>query len=212
MSKSLRSWRMFTWRWRHSVCAIIALAIVWTTSPAETALTSPASPGPTNTTITSQRMTVRNQENKAIFEGSVVLTKGTLVVHSDVMVVFFKSVNQDEQAAISDTGVNGKGNDSAPSERGKAGSGTLPIMANRSVSLIEATGRVKIMKEDGQATCRKAIYHGDEDKIVLTGDPVAWQKGTRVSGQKITMYLGEDRSVVEGGSKVMIAPEGGVSQ
>ncbi len=204
---------MFTWRWRHSICIVIALTTVWTTSPAETALTSPASPGPANTTITSQRMTVRNQENKAIFEGSVVLTKGTLVVHSDVMVVFFKSVNRDEQATPSEGGVNGKGKDSAPSERGKAaGSGTLPIMANRSVSLIEATGRVKIMKEDGQATCRKAVYHGDEDKIVLTGDPVAWQKGTRVTGQKITMYLGEDRSVVEGGSQVMIAPEGGASQ
>jgi lipopolysaccharide export system protein LptA len=158
-------------------------------------------------------MTVRNQENKAIFEGNVVLTKGALIVHSDVMVVFFKSANQDEQATSSEAGANGKGKDSVPSERGKvAGGGTLPIMANRSVSMIEATGRVKIMKEDGQATCRKAIYHGNEDKIVLTGDPVVWQKGTRVTGQKITMYLAEDRSVVEGGSRVMIAPEGGTSQ
>jgi len=43
----------------------------------------------------------------------------------------------------------------------------------------------------------------------LTGDPVAWQKGTRVTGQKITMYLAEDRSVVEGGSKVLIDQEEG---
>jgi lipopolysaccharide export system protein LptA len=76
------------------------------------------------------------------------------------------------------------------------------------VSLIEATGRVRIVKADGQATCRKAVYHGDEDKIVLTGDPVAWQKGTKVSGEKITMYLAEERSVVEGQSRVMIEPEG----
>ena len=34
----------------------------------------------------------------------------------------------------------------------------------------------------------KAIYYHDGDKIVLTGDPVAWDKGTRVSGKQITMF------------------------
>jgi lipopolysaccharide export system protein LptA len=156
-------------------------------------------------------MTVRNQENKAVFEGTVVLTKGPLVVHSDVMVVFFKSANQPRQTEAA--GKNGRGKDFTSSDGGKAaGSGNLPVMANRSVSMIEATGRVKIIKEDGQATCRKAVYHGDEEKIVLTGNPVAWQKGARVTGQKIIMYLAEDRSVVEGESRIMIAPDGGVIQ
>lgn len=82
-------------------------------------------------------------------------------------------------------------------------------MSNRAVSSIEATGKVKIFKADGQATCRKAVYDGATEKIVLTGDPVAWQKGTRVTGQKITMYLAEDRSVVEGGSQVLIEQEEG---
>ncbi|MGH7233110.1 MAG: LptA/OstA family protein [Nitrospiraceae bacterium] len=191
----------------------MTLVIAWTTSSAEMPITKPASSEATTTTITSQRMTVRNQENKAVFEGAVVLTKGNLIVHSDLMVVFFKPANQTESAGPSDPGSNGKAKASLPDEKEKsAGSGNLPIMANRSVSMIEATGRVRIVKEDGQATCRKAIYHGDEDKIVLTGDPVAWQKGTRVTGQKIIMYLAEDRSVVEGGSHVMIEPEGGASR
>jgi lipopolysaccharide export system protein LptA len=70
--------------------------------------------------------------------------------------------------------------------------------------MIEATGRVMIEKDEGRATSQKAVYFADEEKIVLTGEPVAWQKGTRVTGQKITMYLAEDRSVVEGGSRVQI--------
>jgi lipopolysaccharide export system protein LptA len=41
------------------------------------------------TTITSRTMTVSNQENTAIFDGAVVLTRGLLVVHSDHMVVSF---------------------------------------------------------------------------------------------------------------------------
>ena len=68
-------------------------------------------------------------------------------------------------------------------------------------------GHVKIEKDNGKATCEKAVYFSDDEKIVLTGDPVAWEKGTRVSGKQITMFLAEDRSVVEGGSHVRIEGE-----
>ncbi len=68
-------------------------------------------------------------------------------------------------------------------------------------------GHVKIEKDNGKATCQKAVYFSEGEKIVLTGDPVAWEKGTRVSGKQITMYLTEDRSVVEGGSHVRIEGE-----
>lgn len=176
---------------------------------ADTANLKPPSPEDTRTTITSQRMTVRNQENKAIFEGTVILTKGALVVHSDVMVVFFKAVDSPsgKPGDVATTPASGN-TASHPGTR----SDELPVMSNRAVSTIEATGKVKIFKADGQATCRKAVYDGATEKIVLTGEPVAWQKGTRVTGQKITMYLAEDRSVVEGGSHVMIEPEGGGSR
>jgi lipopolysaccharide export system protein LptA len=84
-------------------------------------------------------------------------------------------------------------------------------MSNRSVSRVEATGdahRVTIKYENGNATCQKAVYFVDGEKIVLTGDPVAWEKGTRVSGKQITIFLAEERSVVEGGSHVRIEGEG----
>jgi lipopolysaccharide export system protein LptA len=165
-----------------------------------------------STTITSQKMTVRHQENKAIFEGAVVLTKGALVVHSDVMVVFFNSGEQQASAGKAGertVGV-GKTEDSGSADKGaRSGPSALPATGNRSVSMIEASGRVRIEKDEGRATCQKAIYYEDEEKIVLMGDPVAWQKGTRVSGKKITMYLAEERSVVEGESQVLIEPEQG---
>jgi lipopolysaccharide export system protein LptA len=157
-----------------------------------------------NTTITASKMTVRNQENKAIFEGTVKLTKGTLVVHSDVMVVFFKPADAANQKSEPPKAAK----EMERMERASRSTDDLPIMSNRSVSMIEATGRVRIEKEDGRATCQKAVYHGDEEKIVLTGTPVAWQKGTRVTGKKITMFLAEDRSIVEGGSRVMIEQGG----
>ncbi len=166
------------------------------------AATEPArAPEDRTTTITSQKMTVRNAENKAIFEGAVILVKGALTVHSDVMVVFFKP--QEAPAGEKPDPARDK---PVPPPAAKPGArDEMPTLGNKSVSMIEATGKVvTIEKNDGRATCRKAVYFGDEDKLVLTGDPVAWEKGTRVAGNKITMYLAEDRSVVEGGSRVRI--------
>lgn len=150
------------------------------------------------TTVVSQRMTFKNQESQAVFDGAVVLTRGTLVVYSDRMVVSFRNQEADPKKP----GEPGKGQPT-PAK----GPDTV---SNRAVTQIEATGRVKIERDAGNATCQKAVYYRDEDKIVLTGDPVAWDKGTRVSGKRITMFLAEDRTVVEGGSHVRIEPEGGM--
>jgi lipopolysaccharide export system protein LptA len=150
------------------------------------------------TTIISQRMTFKNQQSQAVFDGAVVLTRGTLVVYSDRMVVSFRNQEAADSKKTTD-----------PPKAGTAPAKGPDTVSNRAVSLIEATGRVKIERDAGNATCQKAVYYRDEDKIVLTGDPVAWDKGTRVSGKRITMFLAEDRTVVEGGSHVRIEPEGG---
>ena len=188
---------MYAWKLLSSAALLLILPI-GPVAAAPAATPKAAAPDESRTTITSKKMTVRNQENKAVFEGTVVLTKGALVVHSDVMVVFFKAVDQDAKP------------DGQTPKAGQESRADLPVMSNRAVSMIEATGKlVRIVKADGQATCRKAVYDEAADKIVLTGDPVAWQNGTRVSGEKITMYLAEDRSVVEGGSHVLIDQEAG---
>ena len=172
---------------------------------ADAALSKGSADQAVGTTITAKKMTVKNQDSQAVFEGAVVMTRGSLVVYSDHMVVTFRA----QDSAASD---NLKGpedvKDAAPSKE----PGTVPAVSNRSINKIEATGRVKIEKDSGSATCAKAVYYQEGDKIVLTGDPVAWDKGTRVSGRQITMFLAEDRSVVEGGSHVRIEPDGGATK
>jgi lipopolysaccharide export system protein LptA len=160
------------------------------------------------TTITSKKMTVRNQDSQAVFEETVVLTRGSLIVHSDKMVVLFSPRNPDPLQPTGGGTAHHESvrNSSAPKEHS-----TVSTMSNRSVSRVEATGdvhRVKIKYENGNAICQKAVYFVDGEKIVLTGDPVAWEKGTRVSGKQITIFLAEERSVVEGGSHVRIEGEG----
>ena len=160
------------------------------------------------TTITSKKMTVRNQDSQAVFEETVVLTRGPLIVHSDKMIVLFTPRNSDPLQP------SGGGTDQHESVRNSSAPkepNTVSTMSNRSVSRVEAIGdvhRVKIKYENGNATCQNAVYFVDGEKIVLTGDPVAWEKGTRVSGKQITIFLAEERSVIEGGSQVRIEGEG----
>jgi lipopolysaccharide export system protein LptA len=152
-------------------------------------------------------MTVNNHENTAIFEGSVVLTRGPLVVHSDHMVVTFNA-STNGAATQTSPGASQSASNLSRSPQASQGRESMPTVSDRSIRMLEATGHVRIEKEDGRATCRKAVYYDAEKKIVLTGDPVAWQKGTRVSGKRIIMFLDEDRSIVEGDSQVVIEGEG----
>ncbi|MBH0184172.1 MAG: hypothetical protein HP477_01785 [Nitrospira sp.] len=151
------------------------------------------------TTITAKKVTVRKQDSRAVFEGTVVLTRGPLLVYSDKMIVLFHSLGSGQVPTTSPGQVAGQS-----SEKGKD---TSPTMSNHSVHRVEAVDHVRIKYATGNATCQKAVYFSEGDKIVLTGEPVAWEKGTRVSGKQITIYLAEERSVVEGDSHVRIEEE-----
>lgn len=69
------------------------------------------------------------------------------------------------------------------------------------IEKIVATGNVTIVRaEGGVATGEKAVYYQDEEKLVLTGKPVVKQNDNSVEGDRITLFLREDRSVVESAS------------
>lgn len=64
---------------------------------------------------------------------------------------------------------------------------------------ITAKGTVKITRPDGGlATAEEAVYFQKDNKIVLTGTPRVKQGDDFVEGSKITLFLNEDRSIVEG--------------
>lgn len=138
------------------------------------------------TTITSGTMTVQGKSQKAIFEKSVVLTRDDMVIRADRMTVYFKKDQPRKTEKSSDDSF------------------------GQQVDVVEAQGSVIIEKADVRATSGRAVYYKDEEKVVLTESPVAWQKGTRITGSRMTFYLKEERSVVEGGAHVILQedPEG----
>ena len=74
--------------------------------------------------ITSQSMVAKNKEGKATFEGAVVFKQGDLVIHSDVMIVFFKKEKTTGQANAH---------------------------SQREIDVIEAKGKVLIEKGEGES-------------------------------------------------------------
>lgn len=62
-----------------------------------------------------------------------------------------------------------------------------------------AIGDVRIVKLNMVATGEKAVHTRDNRTVVLTGNPQAKQDCDIVKGDKITIYLDEDKSLVESG-------------
>jgi len=63
-----------------------------------------------------------------------------------------------------------------------------------------STGTVKIITRDCRTgTARRAEYYDLEQRVVLIGNARVWQEDNVVSGDTITIFLAQDRSVVQGG-------------
>jgi lipopolysaccharide export system protein LptA len=65
---------------------------------------------------------------------------------------------------------------------------------------IVSTGNVKIVTEDCRTgTARRAEYYDDDQRLLLIGDAKVWQEDNVVTGERIVMFLADDRSEVEAG-------------
>jgi len=64
---------------------------------------------------------------------------------------------------------------------------------------IEAQGNVVVRKDGRVALSNKASYFSREEKIVLTGDARIIENENQLGGERITLFMRDDRSIVEGG-------------
>jgi lipopolysaccharide export system protein LptA len=68
------------------------------------------------------------------------------------------------------------------------------------IEKIVALGNVIIERSDGSmARAGKAVFYQNDEKVVLTDNPVVKQGRDLVEGHKIIMFLDENRSIIEGG-------------
>ncbi len=73
----------------------------------------------------------------------------------------------------------------------------------KDVRQIDAHGNVVVHKDSRVAFSNDASYYSRDEKIVLTGDARIIENENRLGGKKITIFMRDDRSLVEGG-KVLL--------
>ncbi len=133
--------------------------------------------------INSNTVEMNNEEKVVTFSGNVNAKKNGFVIDCDKMLVYYR-------------------NSPATLETGERETRIEKIIAMGNVRINRAKG--------GIATGEKATYYQEEEKIVLTGSPTVKQGNDVVTGNLITIFLQEDRSVVQGSEdkkvSVTIAP------
>lgn len=121
--------------------------------------------------ITSQTLEFDNKRKVVVFTGNVVAKREDFTINCQKMLLYYLD---------SQTGrVEGK--------------------EELKIDRIIATGQVIITRPDGGlAKAEKAIYYENDEKVTLTGNPVVKQGNDFVEGSRITLFLKEKRSIVEG--------------
>ena len=132
--------------------------------------------------INSDSLVVDEAKKVITFTGRVSAKADELTIECDKMFVYYVS-SKSAGKRIASTEVQSETKDTTGSK----------------ITKIVAEGRVKITRRTGgEALARHAAYYEGQKKIVLTGDPVVKQGKDSVQGSKITIFLRENRSIVEG--------------
>ena len=70
------------------------------------------------------------------------------------------------------------------------------------IERVVSTGNVRIVTRDCRmGTAGRSEYYDAEQRVVLIGNARVWRDADVVTGERITIYLAEDRSLVEGGKQ-----------
>ncbi|MCF6265040.1 MAG: lipopolysaccharide transport periplasmic protein LptA [Desulfuromusa sp.] len=79
------------------------------------------------------------------------------------------------------------------------------------VERLDATGGVRVLQLDRIATAEKAVFYQVEEMLVLSGNAEVTQGKNKISGDEITLYLQENRTLVKSSKtnrvRAVIVPE-----
>jgi len=123
--------------------------------------------------ITSNQVEAFQQQHQVVFSGHVVATQKDIVVRGDKMTVFYVDKGQGDA----------KGSD----------------LGGGSVDKIVVEGNVQITQGERVATGKVATYYRADNKVVLTGDPRVVRNQDSIQGDRITLFLDSEKSIVESG-------------
>jgi lipopolysaccharide export system protein LptA len=124
--------------------------------------------------IQSDRLDAYQEKRVVIFSGNAVATQGNRTIHADRLLIYYKDRSGNpEKKDVND------------------------IDATGDFERLEAQGRVTITETNRIVTGDHADFYQDTQTIVVIGNAVLRDGKNMINGGKITVYLDEDRGVVE---------------
>ncbi|MBI3247195.1 MAG: hypothetical protein HYZ50_11890 [Deltaproteobacteria bacterium] len=138
--------------------------------------------------ISSRDLEFLYEKKRIVYRGDVVAIQGDVTMKSDLLTVIYEDAQPTNSSA--DTG-------SANAEPTPASPGVAA--SKQRLKEIVAEGHVDIISGNRRATGKKAIFNEAQRVVVLSGEARVQELGNWVSGERVTVYLDEKRSIVEGG-------------
>ncbi len=137
--------------------------------------------------ITSDNMEADNRRKTVVFIGRVKAVQGDMTLYCDRLIIFYIEAKKPAKPA-----------GGAP-DRSSGGGGLFDTGGTgRQIKHITALGHVKLVQKNRVAMGRRADFFRRENRVVLSGEAKVWDGRNTLTGERITVFLDEDRSIVEG--------------
>lgn len=131
--------------------------------------------------VDADRLDAYNDKRMVVFSGNVVAVQGARTIYSESLTIHYKD------------------------DKKKSRQPSALTKESGNIEKIEARGKVKIVEGQRTATGNFAVFEQDAQKITLTGNAVLKEGENSVAGDKVTVFLEENRGVVEGGENKRVS-------
>ncbi|SEM26369.1 lipopolysaccharide export system protein LptA [Syntrophus gentianae] len=166
---------------RLVLCAILLIASLMNFTPVDLQAAGETQPEKKNLDvgkepirIDADRLDAYNDKRLVVFAGNAVAVQGDKVIKSDKILLYYKKKE-------------GEAKKGAVKDIGRAGD----------LERIEAKGHVIVTQGERVVTGEEAVYFQDAQKIVVTGNPVMREKKNVIRGDRIVVFVKENRGMVE---------------
>jgi len=156
--------------------------------------------------ISARTLEFRYEEKRIVYRTDVVAVQGDVTIKSDLLTVLYEDAPPANASKEKKTTGQGAAKEQS--------AGDKSVTAKQRLKEIIAEGQVEIVSGNRRATGKKAVFDEKKRVVVLSGDAVMREGNNQVSGERVTVYLDEKRSVVDGGGgsrrvEMVLMPEQG---
>ncbi len=127
--------------------------------------------------VDADRLDACNDKRTVVFSGNVVASQGARTVRSESLTIYYRD------------------------DKKSHGKSALSGQETGNVEKIEANGKVVVTEGNRVATGDFAVFEQDSQKITMTGNAVLKEGENVIRGNRIVIFLEENRGIVESGEK-----------